>query len=107
MKAKAVRRSKRALARHVGWTGSVNSMYFVYCIRSINYPDQIYIGLTINLKKRLLNHNSGTTEYTTKYKPWKYVAYFAFENKDCAFDFERYLKSGSGRAFIAKRLLFY
>ena len=29
----------------------------------------------------------------------------AFENKDKAYDFEEYLKSGSGRAFRDKRLL--
>jgi putative endonuclease len=82
-------------------------MYIVYCLRSVLHPEKIYIGFTTDLEKRLSNHNAGTTEHTTKYKPWKCIVSFTFENKDCAIDFEKYLKSGSGRAFIAKRFLSY
>jgi len=32
-------------------------------------------------------------------------SYFAIENKYKAFDFEKYLKSGSGRAFIKKHFM--
>ena len=80
-------------------------MYYVYIIKSINNPDQIYIGCTTNLDKRLSNHNSGTTPHTEKYKPWKLIMYLAFEDKIKAYAFEEYLKSGSGRAFRDKRLL--
>ncbi|KKR91135.1 MAG: hypothetical protein UU42_C0021G0002 [Candidatus Woesebacteria bacterium GW2011_GWA1_41_13b] len=37
--------------------------------------------------------------------PWKLVWYCAFENKGKAEDFELYLKSGSGKAFVYKRLV--
>ena len=80
-------------------------MYCVYIIQSINHPDQIYVGCTENLDKRLSNHNSGSTTHTEKYKPWKLVVYIAFDEKDKAYEFEEYLKSGSGRAFRDKRLL--
>lgn len=80
-------------------------MYYVYIIRSINHLDQIYVGCTEDLNKRLSNHNCGTTPHTDKYKPWKLVMYLAFENKDKAYEFEEYLKSGSGRAFRDKRFL--
>lgn len=80
-------------------------MYYVYIIQSINHPEQIYIGCTENLQKRLSNHNAGTTEHTAKYVPWKFVTYIPFEDKFKAMEFEKYLKSGSGRAFIKKRLL--
>lgn len=80
-------------------------MYYVYILRSINYSDQIYVGCTQDLKKRLSNHNAGTTPHTAKYKPWQLEMYLAFENKDKAIDFERYLKSHSGRAFRDKRFL--
>ena len=53
-------------------------MYYVYIIRSINFPDQIYVGCTSNLKKRFSNHNAGTTPHTEKYRPWKLEVYFAF-----------------------------
>ena len=80
-------------------------MHYVYIIRSISFPDKIYVGCTSDLKKRLSNHNSGTTPHTDKFKPWKLVVYLGFENKQNAIDFEEYLKSGSGRAFRDKRLL--
>ncbi len=80
-------------------------MYYVYIIRSISYPGQIYVGSTINLKKRLSDHNAGSTSHTEKYKPWKLITYTAFEDKSKAYEFEEYLKSGSGRVFRDKRLI--
>lgn len=80
-------------------------MFYVYIIRSINYKDQLYIGCTKDLKKRLISHNNGTTFHTEKYKPWKLVMFLAFADKDKAIAFEKYLKSHSGRAFRDKRLI--
>jgi hypothetical protein len=36
--------------------------------------------------------------------PWELECYVAFPEKQQAFDFEKYLKSPSGRAFASKRL---
>ena len=80
-------------------------MYYVYIIRSENYPEQIYVGITANLKKRLVNHNAGSTVHTAKYRPWKLKVFVAFSDQEKALSFEMYLKSGSGRAFCAKRLI--
>lgn len=80
-------------------------MYYVYIIQSINHPDQTYVGCTEELTKRLSNHNYGTTPHTTKFKPWKLVVYIAFEDKIKAYDFEAFLKSGSGREFKKRRLI--
>ena len=44
-------------------------MYYVYILRSIKKSDQTYTGYTCNLKKRLSDHNCGTTSHTDKYKP--------------------------------------
>jgi putative endonuclease len=46
----------------------------------------------------------GRSPHTAKYKPWKLVAYVAFSNEEKALAFEKYIKSGSGRAFAEKRL---
>ncbi|MBI2344617.1 GIY-YIG nuclease family protein [Candidatus Dependentiae bacterium] len=78
-------------------------MYYVYIIQSINFPEQVYIGCTQDFVKRLSNHNCGTTSHTQKYMPWKLVTYSVFEDKDVAYKYEEYLKSGSGRAFAKKR----
>ena len=80
-------------------------MYYVYLLRSLQDPTQIYIGHTSNLKKRLSDHNCGTTTHTAKNKPWEVVVYLAFKDEIKAIAFEKYLKSGSGRAFRDKRLL--
>ena len=80
-------------------------MHYVYIIQSINYPDQIYVGHTSDLKKRLSNHNCGTTPHTDKYKPWELSMYLAFKSPETAVAFEEYLKSHSGRAFRDKRLI--
>ena len=80
-------------------------MYYVYIIQSLSFSDQIYIGCTTDLKKRLSNHNCGTTPHTAKYMPWKLITYTAFALKDKAYEFEEFLKSGSGRVFLKKRFL--
>ncbi|MBD3273233.1 GIY-YIG nuclease family protein [Candidatus Dependentiae bacterium] len=78
-------------------------MHYVYLIRSINFPDQIYIGNTVNLKQRLATHNSGGSIHTKKYRPWELIAFLGFADKLKATAFEKYLKSHSGRAFASKR----
>ena len=77
----------------------------VYIIRSIDFPDQEYVGATENLKQRIPDHNSGKSSHTAKFKPWKLVWYCAFPDKYKALEFEKYLKLHSGRAFAKKRLL--
>ena len=80
-------------------------MYYVYIIKSKSYADKRYIGCTSNPKKRLSNHNSGTTPHTRKYMPWELINLIGFKDKKKAIAFENYLKSGSGRAFAIKRFL--
>lgn len=78
-------------------------MTYVYLIRSINDPNQRYIGHTDNLKERLETHNSGGSIHTMQARPWELVAFFGFPNKLTATSFEKYLKTGSRRAFAQKR----
>ena len=80
-------------------------MKYVYILISVNYPVKTYIGITFNLKKRFNEHNTGKSKRTSKYKPWKLVVAIIFTDDQKAFEFERYLKSGSGRTF-AKRHFF-
>jgi len=63
-----------------------------------------YIGCTNDLKDRILRHNSGCVPATKNRIPVKLFAYFAFEKEHTAFNFEKYLKSGSGRAFLTKHV---
>jgi predicted GIY-YIG superfamily endonuclease len=72
---------------------------YVYLLKSLSAPDQGYVGLTQNLKERFREHQLGKTFHTRKYRPWKIVCAIWFEDVDKAARFEKYLKSGSGRAF--------
>ena len=78
-------------------------MNFVYILQSVDTPDQYYTGLCGDVPARLRAHNAGQSPHTSKYKPWKLLSYHYFERPGAASDFERYLKSGSGRAFALKR----
>ena len=79
-------------------------MWYVYILRSENFPDQTYVGVTADLKKRMNSHNAGKSSHTAKFKPWALIWYSAFVNKHKALSFETYLKSHSGKAFASKRL---
>jgi len=79
-------------------------MYYVYILKS-SKSGILYYGFTEDLKRRFQEHNSGKSRFTKGHMPWKLVWYCAFENKGKAEDFELYLKSGSGKAFVYKRLV--
>ena len=75
---------------------------FVYILRSRRNVHRHYVGLTADVAKRLDWHNAGQNEHTARDRPWKIIVTIEFETADAASHFERYLKTGSGRAF-AKR----
>lgn len=81
--------------------------YYVYLLRSLKNPNQTYIGHTDNLQERLETHNSGGSIRTSTYRPWELITSISFNNLNQAIAFEKYLKSGSGRAFAKKRLWYY
>jgi len=78
-------------------------MKYVYILESRD-SEHFYIGLTDDLRARLARHNAGEVTHTAKYLPWRIKTYIAFSDEAGAVAFERYLKSGSGRAFARKRL---
>ena len=74
----------------------------VYILRSETNPSRRYTGLTSDIEQRLQWHNAGQNTHTIKDRPWALFASFHFRHERTARHFEKYLKSGSGRAF-AKR----
>jgi len=80
-------------------------MYIVYILISEHHPDRAYIGLTEDISRRLDEHNANKSSYSRKYGPWELVTYITFSQKKKAVEFERYLKSGSGFAFMKKHFL--
>ncbi len=80
-------------------------MWYVYILRSVNFPEQEYTGATADLRQRLSDHNAGKSPHTAKFAPWTLRCYVALPGKGRALELEKYLKSHSGRAFAKKRLL--
>ncbi len=81
----------------------LNKVYYVYILELSNKT--YYVGYTNDLKRRLKDHNGGNSKHTRKFRPLKLHFYSAFKEKQRALDFEKYLKSGSGKAFKKKRLV--
>jgi len=77
-------------------------MFYVY---SLKCKDGFYVGCCENIKERLERHNNGHVPATANRLPINLEFYFALPDKYAAFEFEKYLKSGSGRAFIKKHLI--
>jgi putative endonuclease len=75
---------------------------FVYILRSDSNPSLHCVGRTANVDERLEWHNAGPCGYSVQHRPWSIVVSLEFPDERAAARFEKYLKSGSGRAF-AKR----
>jgi predicted GIY-YIG superfamily endonuclease len=78
--------------------------FYVYILESLADSTRHYTGFTEDLKQRVDHHNAGGVPHTAKFRPWKLQTAIAFTDRQKALDFERYLKSGSGRAFAVRRL---
>jgi putative endonuclease len=66
-------------------------MYYVYLLESERH-DEIYVGSTNDLKRRLEEHNSGKEKSTGRYAPWKLVSYEAYRVESDARNREKMLK---------------
>ena len=74
-------------------------MYYVYIIKS-KKNDKLYKGFTNDLKRRVREHNSGKSKFTSINGPWELLYYEAFKDKVNAKREEKFLKSGKGRERI-------
>jgi len=79
-------------------------MYFVYILKS-QKDESYYVGVTEDVEERVKDHNSGSSKYSSTKRPYSLVWYCAFVDKGKAYNFERYLKAGSGMAFRNKHLI--
>lgn len=75
---------------------------FVYVLKNADATPHFYVGLTSDVTGRIADHNTGRCPHTARRRPWQLHVAIMFPDEQRAVRFERYLKSGSGRAF-AKR----
>lgn len=78
-------------------------MFYVYVIKS-GSSDKIYIGQTVDIEKRIRQHNdpgNNFSVYTKKNKgPWELVYKEEVETRRDALTREKNLKSSRGRSYI-------
>ena len=79
------------------------AMYYVYILRCSDGGS--YTGFSENLKERINRHANGHVPATKSRTPVVLVFYCVFQNKYKAREFGKYLKSGSGRAFMNNRFI--
>jgi len=80
----------------------MKGFHYVYILVSESDPARHYTGLTNDLPERLKKHNAGEVSHTSKYRPWRIETAISFRDRKKAAEFEKYLKSHSGRAFASK-----
>ncbi|MFA6306496.1 MAG: GIY-YIG nuclease family protein [Patescibacteria group bacterium] len=78
-------------------------MYYIYILFCSD--ETYYVGLTENIKKRIIQHKNSLVDYTKYRLLIKVIWIGIFKNKKIAANFEKYLKTGSGNAFFKKRLV--
>ena len=79
------------------------NMFFVYFLRLKN--GNIYVGSTINISKRMEEHQLGLVSSTKHLLPFKLISYIVVGTEKKSRDLEKYFKTGSGKAILKKRIL--
>src|SRR3989344_2850539 len=69
-------------------------MYYLYILKSLK-SGRRYIGITGNIKGRVLEHNTGSVRSTKAYKPWQYIYSESFIDKKTARKRELFLKKNA------------
>jgi predicted GIY-YIG superfamily endonuclease len=80
-------------------------MQTVYVLQSEIFHEKVYVGVTNNVERRMLEHNQGLSGYTSNFRPWKLLTTIQFHSRSKAEEFERYLKNGSGFSFLKRHFL--
>ena len=75
-------------------------MFFVYILR--NQKNNLYIGSTENVLKRLIRHNNGGSVWTRKRGPWKLIYHEKFTTRAEAEKREKQIKSYKGGRALKK-----
>lgn len=79
---------------------------YVYILES-RLNNNLYVGVSRDLKKRLKEHNDGLNQSTKSFRPWKIIHYEAYLNKRDADRREKYLKTSQGSRLLRRMLKEY
>lgn len=81
-------------------------MYYIYILQS-KKDNNLYVGYTNNVQRRLEEHNQGRVQITKNRRPFGLIYYEAFLNQQDATSREKYYKTGWGRSHLKKVLKNY
>jgi len=79
-------------------------MNYIYVLWSAKINKR-YVGSTVEVEKRLCEHNRGQNKFTKGGIPWILIYQDKFLTKTEALKREKFLKSGQGRVWLNKELL--
>jgi len=77
--------------------------YCVYAIKSL-IDGRIYVGMSSNPERRMMEHNAGQVRSTKGYKPWVMVYRRLVGPRAEARAEEKKLKSGRGKEFLKSNI---
>jgi putative endonuclease len=78
-------------------------MVTVYALFNL-VNDEIYIGISNDITRRLKEHNSGKSHFTKAYKPWRVFYTELCSDYTSARSRELYFKTTTGRRELRKKL---
>ena len=55
-------------------------MRYLYILKRLSQPLQMYVGVTGDVDRRIGDHNSGRCSHTAKFMPWQIVYTEPFDN---------------------------
>lgn len=84
----------------------MSRFYYTYVLLSKS-DGNFYTGYTLDLKRRIEEHNKVKVDSTKNRRPLELIYYEACLNQKDAIHREKYLKSFHGKTFIRKRLKYY
>jgi putative endonuclease len=80
-------------------------MFYVYILQSLK-DNKFYIGFSSELRNRIKEHSSGSVQSTKNRRPLALIYYEAYRAERDARIREIFLKTGQGREFIRKNIVY-
>ena len=74
-------------------------MFYVYIIKS-EKTRKYYVGSTNNLNKRIEEHNTGKSKYTSRGIPWDLIYYEIYLTRTLAMKKEKEIKSRGIKRYL-------
>jgi predicted GIY-YIG superfamily endonuclease len=78
--------------------------YYVYVLQNI-IKNFVYVGMCSKLIRRFSQHNDGQVHSTKAYRPLELKLFICVPSRLMARKLEKYLKVGSGKTILKRRLI--